>query len=348
MRRHDFPDAHPVVMNMVLAIKQIVRTIRANPKAKFGIFRNGSKNNLSWVVHEALKPVCANVFILPDMNASSITNILTAKAKPHDVLLAQDEIKHLCTFFRTGTNPPEKKALDLLHGTLSMLRNDFSAIRYTKQSEDDPYCKYCYREAIYGTDTCHTHDQHRRTEGKYHYQKYRELLIAAKSKRLFESTANSEKHLPLTYSKLSKKGVPVWSYTNFHNLESWIALALNALDACAPCDLQRVAKRILESENRFKSTQISSQCPSSMKGTLLRHEIYMLVKLRTPSTEIAERLNRIWAGESISDVSIAYGVSRQILHRQAAHWGKNILELRSNGVNNKVIELIYGLKALPS
>jgi hypothetical protein len=74
----------------------------------------------------------------------------------------------------------------------------------------------------------------------------------------------------------------------------------------------------------------------------------MLVKLRTPSTEIAERLNRVWAGESISAVSLAYGVSRQILHRQAAHWGKNILELHSKGVNKKVIKLVYGLKALPS
>jgi hypothetical protein len=348
LRRHDFSGAHPVVLNMLSAIKQIVETIRANPKAKFGIFRNGSKNNLSWVVHEALRPVCANIFVFPGMNASSITNILTAKAKPYDVLLAQDEIKHLCTFFRTATNPPEKRALDLLYGTLSILRNSYSAIRYTKQSEDGPYCKYCYREAIHGTDTCYKHGQHRRTEGKYHYQKYRALLVAVKNKRLFESKANSEKHLPLTYSKLSEKGVPVWSYTNSDNLDEWIALALNALDVCAPCDLQRVSKRILESEKLVKPIQLSSLCHSSINGTLLRHEVYMLVKLRTPSTEIAERLNRVWAGESISAVSLAYGVSRQILHRQAAHWGKNILELHSKGVNKKVIKLVYGLKALPS
>lgn len=347
LSRHDYSGSPPVLINMVRAIEQILETVRFNPSARFGSCLTASKKNLSWVVHQALKPVCENLWVLPTLNATSVLTFLTIKAKPPEVFLAEEEIKRLCSLIPLGRNSPEKRALDLLYGTLGMLRNDFSPRRHSKKSKDFPYCPYCYREVMQKANTCHIHDGHRRTQGEYHYQRYEALKAAAKKLRLFNERIEPKSYLPLTKAKLLEKGVPTWPNNKIADAEDWIAQALKALDACDPRDRARIATQIAKAEKEVNIAWRSSCWPSAMKGTMFRYEIYLLTHLRTPAKDVADRLNRVWSGDAVADVAFACGVSRQILHRQVAKWGKSILELRSKGVKEEVIKLIYHLEALP-
>lgn len=347
LRGHDYSGSPPVLISMVRAIEKILETVRSNPSARFGSCLTASKKNLSWVVHEALKPVCENLWVLPTLNATSVLTFLTIKAGPYEVFLAEEEIKRLCSLIRLGRNSPEKCALDLLYGTLGHLRNDFSPRRHSKTSKDFPYCPYCYREVMQKTNTCHIHDGYRRTQGEYHYQRYESLKAAAKKLRLFNEQIDSQSYLPLTKAKLQEKGVPTWSNNKMADAENWITQVLKALDACDPRDRTRIATQIADAEKMVNITRRGACWPSAMKGTMFRHEIYLLTQLRTPAKEVADRLNRVWSGDAVADVAFAHGVSRQILHRQVVKWGKSILELRSKGVKEEVIKLTYHLDALP-
>ncbi len=323
---------------MAYAIEKVTRKLRENLNSRWGHALHKSDANLSWLVASNIQPILEKIILIDDQTASSLLPSLHARSKPHDVENAEIIIKNLCRI----ASHSEKAALDLLYGTLILLRAHFSPTprRVTKRG-DAEYCIFCYRDRLAGSDTCHEHIGTGRMHGKYHQTKYQVI----KKHLLLTGNGESISSQYVLY-KLKQLKIPPWS--GKENDIAWITKVLMAIDATSARKISWLAIHIAELSEQIHHPDIFKCWPSALNGTLLRYAAYELALLRTPTLKVATRLDQIWSSIPISTVAKQHGVSRQILHRQAIKWAKEIRALRSEELNDETIKLVFGLQSLPA
>lgn len=101
------------------------------------------------------------------------------------------------------------------------------------------------------------------------------------------------------------------------------------------------------SEEKFNLTRFDASWPSAMKGTMFRHEVYLLANLSYPSETVVKRLNYFWSGKLVSDLVSECGISKQAIYASIRKWEENIQELRAIGVRDDVIKHVYKIRVMP-
>ena len=323
---------------MARAIERVTTKLRKNLNARWGHALRNPNRNLSLLVESNIQPVLRKIILIDGQPTSSYLSFLNARSKPPDVAKAEVVIKRLCPL----ASPQEKAALDLLYGVLILLRAHFSPDprRITKRGDAD-YCIFCYRDRLPGATTCHQHTGIGRTHGRYHHKKYQ--AIKGHLLRASNDDSNLSQFL---LTKLKRLEVPQWS--GKENDIEWIAKVLRAIDATSPRKITWLASYIADLSVQFNHPSIVSHWPSALNGTMFRYAAYELALIRTPSSKVATRLNEVWSSIPISAVAKQHGVSRQMLHRQVAKWAKEIKALRSEGLEDETIKLVFGLQLLPA
>lgn len=323
---------------MARAIYKVTKKLRKNLNARWGHALQKSDRNLSWLIASKIQPVLKKIILIDGYPASSYLSALHIRSKPHEVQDAESIIKQLWPL----AGPKGKIALNLLYGTLILLRARFSPKpKRVRKTGDAEYCNFCYRDHIPGSDTCHVHIGVKRMHGEYHQKKYQMI-----KKHLIETGDVKSGWSQYAVIKLKHLGVGLWCGKE-DDIE-WIKKVLMATDATTNRKNPLLAKYIADLSKKIQNPIECKYWPKALAGTMVRYVAYDLALMRTPSSKVASRLNNVWSSEPISTIAKQHRVSRQILHRQVAKWGAVIETLRADGLNDDTIKFVFRLEALPA
>lgn len=338
----DLKIGHGSAKDMAVAIKNIVKILRIHMDARWGSVPLTSNRNLSWVVsnniQSAMTRICAQA---PEV--VSTFDQLNKKSKYDDVIKFEKSLKDL----NLSVDKVSQSAIDNLYATLTLLRAHFSANKKrTEKSGDAYYCHYCYRELWtsgghrLGSDTCHVHADKGRTKGEYHLKRYENI------KRLFIKANWAEIGVKFIVYKFKECGIPPWLERK--NDMEWVLFALKKMDICAPNKRNEVAAIIIHGSNiPFQYSITKDYFPEALSGNMIRYLAYSIALMRVPSEKVSQRLEQRWKSKSVLSIATEEEVSTQIIHRQVNKWGSEINALRSAGLNDDIIKVVFSLKVLP-
>ncbi|MFH1495666.1 MAG: hypothetical protein ABIG70_12820 [Pseudomonadota bacterium] len=360
-----------IAHDMARAMLNITRTIREHPGARWKrCCPLTCENNLSWVVARELDPVMSRIQLHQIIPASSIPayhQYLNMESRADDIYKLENLIRDFfCRGVDSGSG--EEIALNHLLRSLLLLRSNFApAPRTTRARGARPFCKYCFREIRTthdGYDTCHVHsDKNSREAGENLFNRYKKI-----SKFLKSIPDRKERHhFPITMTILKNQGLRDWS--GRQDDIDWIQSILTLLDVCAPSRTRQVAELLSKasmendrllyeaavrdspslSHEQFEHERVLSgeRNPTALTGTLLSHEAFRLAEIRPPATLVAQKMARLWLGESPSEVAKAMNDSMPNLRQTRVRWENKIRQLRSQSIKDDVIKYVLGLDVLP-
>jgi len=329
----------PVSQKMGEALAQIDYVLATNPTARWGTVLNGSNQNLGWVVRKNVEPVLREIITEFEVPVSTLLRIQNYP-KSADIENLQTWVRN----FQGIVSDDDALALDAFGLALAIIKANYSPPPEKKLtlSDEGPFCIYCFREIWdttpdkRGADCCHVHADTGRTLGKYHLVRYQKLRL------YLQQLPISQKPQKYILSLLAEAGIEKWE----RNTESakWIESVLVALDVCPKHSASKLAME-LASEAQY--VYFEQRWPRRLTGTFLRYAAYKLATYRYPKPAIANKLNRMWMGESVSKLAAEYGNSHQGLHRLKSKWSHEIEALRAAGLDDDLIKLALNLEVLP-
>lgn len=325
--------------DMAIAIDFITNTARKNLQTRFGCEYHNSKNNLSYVVTKQILPVLAKINISQGENAAKLLPSISDVAKPSDIDQAERVLKALST----TANANDKNALILLASSLNILRTHFSPnTKKVKKSSDAPFCEFCYREALEKSDSCEDHQSLGRVFGKKHLKRYKTLKTKLKKLRSESRISND-----FVLEKLKAKGINSWD-DNSDYIE-WINLVLTRIRAFSSNNekISDATKTLISTKKAISFPFAHNDWPIILEGTLFRYEVCELMKYKVPSEKAIQRLNHLWSGNSITQYALKLGIRIDTLKEFRSEWSKKVNKMRNDGVDDRVIRLVLGLKKLP-
>jgi len=334
-------DGDGIVKEMALAIHVVNSSARANSQSRLGSGWKNSSRNLSNILTKEILPVLYKLQVGNDLIRPRVFECINNASKPEDILKAADIIKRLILVM----TPLEQSALDLLYQFLIRLVNDFSPNnKKVKQPDDGIYCRFCYREARINFDSCSDHSNTGRNDGKRDLERFRYI-----SNHLTRNRDNEKISNEFVLRKLKASGLSIWN-GEIDDID-WIKKLLKSIRASSVDDevsLSIAAKKIIESSSTYVPLEYSHKdWPRGLEGTLLRYKAFKLNDYRVPSEKVAKRLNKIWSGANVSEVTVAFNINREQFYRAKLLWGRIVDTMRLDGIEDNVIKMVLGLEFLP-
>lgn len=324
-----------IAKEMAHAIHVITKSARTNINARLGWKGWQSSQNLSFIIAKEIQPVLSKIFIA-SQPVSEVLECINTNSSPKDI----EKAERLINSFFSALSNNDQIALDLLRSSLLIFRIHFAKNQSRiKQSDDSPYCRFCYREARINLDTCDDHAGTGRTDGKRQLKRYQYLKSQLRLIRESENISNE-----FVLKKLKSSGLSEWNGQS--NDAPWIEQLLKNIRACSQ-DKETTSALTEDLAGKSKCTLTHKNWPSMLEGTLFRYEVYKLMEYGSPSKEVAKRLDQIWGGVSVIQVAKESNIKREPLYRRISIWGKRVNDMRTAGVADSVIKVVLGLEVLP-
>lgn len=344
----------PLMAEAILYAEQIAAHLKKFPSARAGICRNKSPNNLIWVIRNILSPFFEKLSIEKDKYFLEVENQLDPLGTSESLFRASQYIKNLSSELCIS----DQIALNFVRDVLGFIEQGYSVEKHNTKSSTI-ICSYCYRESNPGTDLCHVHqdDKRPRTGDKFQLR-FNKLKLEIRNKNLFQNVPGKIRdHLPLTVEKIKTIQFDDWSLLDQNQHKDWLNQVLKVFDICPEKQIALKANELLEIYYTFKesnpdfySSSNNDDCwywPFVVRNNMILHEVYELVKLPSPQKNTIKQLSLAWNGMKPAEVARSVGVSRQNICKRLALWEGSIKELRSRGVKDEVIMLLYGINVLP-
>lgn len=328
-------------IEMCEALLNVFNIVKAIEETRWGRAPLNSNKNLSWIVASKINPILSKI---KDIGGDAISTYspvnINEKSK-------QSNIQNIAIFLQKQLyfEDSEKNALDFLAESLFILIAHYSpAEKKPAKKGDQPYCIYCYRECYIGSDSCDVHAGVNRTKGKRFFKRYLEMRDAINAYEKGRKRQKFKKFNGIFLKKLNDENICAWA--DAPDQTEWVSQVLSSLDICDKWKVNDKANELLKQSVRDVRDD-SPAWPGALYGTVFRYQAYILATTRKPSKQVTKKLNLVWGGEKIINISKRLGNERSGLQRAVIAWRNKINLLRSNEVPDELIKVATGLEFLP-
>lgn len=346
-------DEHPFVLEVCEALEKIVDHLKANPSAKFGIKANGSPRNLFFVTKNFLQPIFIKIQEKTGVNITPVLKQFHNQSNSNNLFLALGELKNI----RGEFNPLYEQYfldLQLIEDFLIDLYGSFSTKGKQKKIDDNPFCKYCFRETHLERNVCY---RHLRSPGKHHERRFNQFLHLIRTSSIFHAyDGHPDTRLSLTLFKIREVIATPWPFVKESERKKWLVSFIKALDLCSLDKVDEKSVALLTSQNNLQKSALKVSpnwlldnmlWPYILNMSCYRHEAYLLAELRRPTHQVRVNLQKYWRGEKKSDIAREADCKPPAISQQVKHWTTSINDLRSKGVKDEIIKLVLELELLP-